>query len=164
MHGRCEFNSSKTTPQIFIHSQLCINSKHIYLQSINTPYSWLFVITKICNQEYNVRNHKTNLQFIFMIFNTTTDSYIKLNMEINGKVCTCLLKTSTKLQQKSMFYESVIKRQIKFVIFNIRIYSFFTKYLHIYFYSKNVCLWMSATFPKLPFLLIPNSPSTWTTK
>ncbi len=55
-------------------------------------------------------------------------------------VLICLLKTSTKLQQKSMFHGSVIKQKIKFVIFNIRIYNFFTKYLHIYFYSKNVCL------------------------
>jgi hypothetical protein len=75
-----------------------------------------------------------------------------------------VLKISTKLQQKSMFYGSIIKQQIKSVIFNIRIYSFFTKYLHIYFYSKNVCLWMSATFPKLPLLVVPNSPSTWSTK
>jgi hypothetical protein len=76
----------------------------------------------------------------------------------------CLLKISTKLQQKSMFYGSVIKQQIKYVIFNIRIYSFSTKYLHIYFYSKNVCQQMSAIFPKLPLLVVPKSPSTWTTK
>jgi hypothetical protein len=72
----------------------------------------------------------------------------------------CLLKISTKLQQKFMFYGSIIKQQIKYVIFNIKIYSFFTNYLHIYFYSKNVCLQMSATFPKLPLLKVPKSPST----
>jgi hypothetical protein len=54
-----------------------------------------------------------------------------------------------------MFYGSVIKQQIKYVIFNIKIYSFFTKYSHIYFYSQNVYLQMSSTFPKLPLLGTP---------
>jgi hypothetical protein len=44
-----------------------------------------------------------------------------------------LLKTSTKLQQKSMFYARVIKKKIKYVIFNITIYSFSTNpYISIF--------------------------------
>jgi hypothetical protein len=54
-----------------------------------------------------------------------------------------------------MFYGSVIKQQIKFVIFNIKIYSFFTKYSHLYSYSQNVFLWMSSTFQKLRLLGTP---------
>jgi len=42
-------------------------------------------------------------------------------------VLPCLLKTSTKLQQKSMFYKSVIKQQIQYVIFNTKVCSFFYK-------------------------------------
>jgi hypothetical protein len=55
-------------------------------------------------------------------------------------VLPCILKTSTKLQQKSIFYGSVIKQQINVVIFNIKICSFFTKYLHVYSYFENVCV------------------------
>jgi len=55
-------------------------------------------------------------------------------MGINGKVCISLfIETSTKLQQKSMFYGSVIKQKIKYVIFNIRIYSVSTNpYISIF--------------------------------
>jgi len=74
-----------------------------------------------------------------------------------------LLKISTKFQKKSIFYGSLIKQQIKSIILNIKICSFSTKYLPIYFYSKNVCLWMSATLRKFPLLVIPKSPSTWIT-
>jgi hypothetical protein len=70
-------------------------------------------------------------------------------------VLLCLLKTSSKLQQKSMFYGSVIKQQIQSIIFNTKIYNFSTKYLYMYPYSQNVCLWMSSIFPKLPFLGSP---------
>jgi len=54
-----------------------------------------------------------------------------------------------------MFYWSVTKQQIKFVIFNTKICSLSTKYLHLYSYSKTMCLWMSSTFPKLPLLGSP---------
>ncbi len=76
-----------------------------------------------------------------MKFKTIDDSHVKLNMEINGKVCTFLvIDNFNKITTKSMFYENVIKQQIKFVIFNTRICSFFTKYLHLYSYSKHVYL------------------------
>jgi hypothetical protein len=74
---------------------------------------------------------------------------------IEKSILPCSLKASTKLQQKSMFYGSVIKPQIKHVIFNIKIYSFYAKNSHIYSYSQNVCLQMSSTFPKLPLLGTP---------
>jgi hypothetical protein len=54
-----------------------------------------------------------------------------------------------------MFYENVIKKQIKFAVFNTKICSFFTKYLHLYSYSKSVYLQMSSTFQKLPLLGSP---------
>jgi hypothetical protein len=63
-----------------------------------------------------------------------------------------LQKISTKLQQKFMLYKSVMKQQIKYVISNNKSCSFFTKYLHLYSYSKIMCLWMSSTFLELPLL------------
>jgi len=75
-----------------------------------------------------------------------------MNMELMEKsVLLCLLKASTKIH----VLWSVIKQQIKYVIFNIKIYSFFTKYSHIYSYSQNVYLQMFSTFPKLPLLGTP---------
>jgi hypothetical protein len=69
--------------------------------------------TKICNLKYNVKNYKTKLQFIFMIFKTRYYSHIKLNMEINGEVLSLFTKNFSKITTKSMFYKSVIKQQIK---------------------------------------------------
>jgi hypothetical protein len=60
-----------------------------------------------------------------------------------------------KITTKFMFYGSVIKQQIKFVVFNTKICSFSTKYLHLYSHSKNVYLWLSSTSPKLPLLVSP---------
>jgi len=86
-------------------------------------------------------------------------------MEINGKICTSLfIENFNKIIVKIHVLWKLFKQQIRFVIFNIRICSLSTKYLHIYFYSKNVCLQMSATFPKLPLLVVPKSPSTWIIK
>jgi len=45
------------------------------------------------------------------------------------------------------------------------IFNFSTKYIHLCFYSRIMCLQMSSTFPKLPLLgTVHKSPSTWTTK
>jgi hypothetical protein len=54
-----------------------------------------------------------------------------------------------------MFYGSVIKQQIKYVVFNTKIRSFFTKYLQLYSYSKSVYLRMFSTSQKLSFLGSP---------
>jgi len=70
-------------------------------------------------------------------------------------VLPCLLKTSTKLLQKSMFYGSVIKQQTKSIIFNIRIYSFFYKvFTYLFLFQK--CVSMNVhNSPKTPTLGSP---------
>jgi hypothetical protein len=70
-------------------------------------------------------------------------------------VLSLFTKNFSKITTKSMFYGSLIKQQIKFVVFNTKICNFFTKYLHLYSHSQNVYLWMSSTSPKLPLLGIP---------
>jgi hypothetical protein len=49
-----------------------------------------------------------------------------------------------KITSKSKLYESAIKQQIKFVVFNTKIFNFSTKYLHKDPYSKSVYLRMSS--------------------
>ncbi len=56
-----------------------------------------------------------------------------------------------KITSKSMFYESAIKQQIKYVVFNTKICNFSTKYLPKGSYSKSVSMNV-LNFPKLPLL------------
>jgi hypothetical protein len=61
------------------------------LQSIQTPNSWLFHVTRIYTLEYNVRNQTQNYNSFHDIFDTTDNSHNNLNMEIIIQVCTCLI-------------------------------------------------------------------------
>ncbi len=77
--------------QIYIHSQLCTVSKHTSICSPSIHHIHdNFIITKIYNPKYNVKKYKQNYNSFLDIFNTIDDSHIKLNMEINGKVCISL--------------------------------------------------------------------------
>ncbi len=87
-----------------------------------------------------------------------TSNWIWKSME--KFILPCLLKTSTKLQQKSMFYKSVIKQQIQYVIFNTKVRNFFYKVPTF----QNCVFTNVFNFPKLSLLDVHKSPSTWTKK
>jgi hypothetical protein len=61
------------------------------LESIKTPYSWSFQVTKFCILEYNVRNQKHNYNSFHVSFCTTYNSHDKLNMEIIVEACISLV-------------------------------------------------------------------------
>ncbi len=137
----------------FIHKFSLILNTRIFEIHQNTKFR-IFLITKVYIPKYNVKKLRHNYNWFSWYFITIDDSHNKLNMEINDEVCTSLfIENFNKIASRIHVLRKCNQTtNPKFVIFNTRMCNFSTKYMYFYFYSQNVCIRMSSTFPKLPFL------------